>query len=459
MLGAVNKEAPGYEGLRNYIAGGGSGGAGRPTAVSGFDVSARMPVGLPNAALPGAPTPIPTSSAHPGKQTNQRITYARLMTKFPFPATDAFNPDGIYEGDLVFVHRYDGMNSGHDTNKPTRMATIAQLNGALANFTMNAQRDPVSGPGNLPNDPRGYQMEPALPPPPPDPKGNRPEKLTPEWLKHDKAMETYLNGQFAEYQKLMHMFEHDFPKYRWRDCPILGEWTLDGICCATEHQHQHDPMVGGSNSQPGDLFNVAVGGPTLMRNAAQHMHCSHVPEQHIDDGMRTLDKVFVGLVCTEQRNDSGEVIGNEKVSRWARYNIFGGRFWIDLMASIPFDLLLASAETEDAESGTTVALLGLLKLVRLLRLGRIVTFMKMRQGLKLGFKIVQMLTVLLLIVHWTGCIIYGFVSERDSWLPPKDLNNQVTTFYEQENDLQYPVMFYYGLMLIVGNEMAPKNTA
>jgi len=158
-------------------------------------------------------------------------------------------------------------------------------------------------------------------------------------------------------------------------------------------------------------------------------------------------------------NDSGEVIGNEKVSRWARYNIFGGRFWIDLMASIPFDLLLASAETEDAESGTTVALLGLLKLVRLLRLGRIVTFMKMRQGLKLGFKIVQMLTVLLLIVHWTGCIIYGFVSERDSWLPPKDLNNQVTTFYEQDNDLQYPVMFYYGLMLIVGNEMAPKTTA
>lgn len=89
-------------------------------------------------------------------------------------------------------------------------------------------------------------------------------------------------------------------------------------------------------------------------------------------------------------NDSGEIIGNkmEKVRCWAKYNIFGGRFWVDLMASIPFDLLLAGEVTESGESSTTVQLLGLLKLVRLLRLGRIVTFMKLRQGMKLGFKII-----------------------------------------------------------------------
>ena len=66
--------------------------------------------------------------------TNQRITYARLTTKFPYPATNGFDPEGIYEGDIVFVHRYDGMNTGYDVNKPTRMATIAQLNAILRTF-------------------------------------------------------------------------------------------------------------------------------------------------------------------------------------------------------------------------------------------------------------------------------------------------------------------------------------
>ena len=69
-----------------------------------------------------------------------------------------------------------------------------------------------------------------------------------------------------------------------------------------------------------------------------------------------------------------------------------------------------------------------------------------------------MLAILLLLVHWMGCIIYFFVNQRDSWLPPKDLNNQYTDFYDIEQDAQYEVMFYYGLLLIVGNEMAPKDT-
>ena len=42
-------------------------------------------------------------------------------------------------------------------------------------------------------------------------------------------------------------------------------------------------------------------------------------------------------------------------------------------------------------------------------------------------------------------------------MPPKDLNAQETTFYDQSNGDQYSVMFYYAFLLIVGNEMAPRN--
>jgi hypothetical protein len=50
-----------------------------------------------------------------------------------------------------------------------------------------------------------------------------------------------------------------------------------------------------------------------------------------------------------------------------------GRFIVDLLASIPFDLMIPTSEGENNSNQT--ALLGALKLVRLLRLGRIVQFM------------------------------------------------------------------------------------
>ena len=68
-----------------------------------------------------------------------------------------------------------------------------------------------------------------------------------------------------------------------------------------------------------------------------------------------------------------EVVEGKKVA-W-NY-ISSGRFFVDLMASIPFDLFF-SAFTSSGDS-MTFKLLGLLKLVRLLRLGRIIRYMKFK---------------------------------------------------------------------------------
>lgn len=66
--------------------------------------------------------------------------------------------------------------------------------------------------------------------------------------------------------------------------------------------------------------------------------------------------------------------------------LLSARFMIDLIATIPFELFVQSADGVTENSQETV-LLGSLKLFRLFRLGRIIQFMKMRQSLKLGFKI------------------------------------------------------------------------
>ena len=106
MLAAVASEASSYEGLRNYIVGGG-----RPTDVRSFDSNGvRQPMGLPNGLVPGVQQPIPTSSARPGKMTNQRIVYSRVQTQFPRDC-GAIDLIPVNEGDVVFVHRHDGKNT------------------------------------------------------------------------------------------------------------------------------------------------------------------------------------------------------------------------------------------------------------------------------------------------------------------------------------------------------------
>jgi len=81
----------------------------------------------------------------------------------------------------------------------------------------------------------------------------------------------------------------------------------------------------------------------------------------------------------------------------ALHYIFRGRFAIDLLASIPFELIVKIIMPNTSFS---FKIFGLLKLVRLLRLGRIITYMRFKQSLKIGFRIFQLLFFLLLLVHW-----------------------------------------------------------
>ena len=68
-------------------------------------------------------------------------------------------------------------------------------------------------------------------------------------------------------------------------------------------------------------------------------------------------------------------------SRIVKNYVFRGRFWVDLLASIPFDKLISKDQTMASVEGggdDYSTILGLLKMVRLLRLGRIITFMKFK---------------------------------------------------------------------------------
>jgi len=83
--------------------------------------------------------------------------------------------------------------------------------------------------------------------------------------------------------------------------------------------------------------------------------------------------------------------------------------------------------------------------------------MKFKTGLKIGIRILQLLFFLLLVVHWIACVWYLLVRDVDSWMPPKDLDRKETDFYTVGIVKQYVVCFYYSMLTMVGNELAPRN--
>ena len=114
------------------------------------------------------------------------------------------------------------------------------------------------------------------------------------------------------------------------------------------------------------------------------------------------------------------------------YTIYG-RFFIDLIASIPLEVITLSPIT----SSQNLKFLGMLKLVRLLRLGRMITFLKANQRVKFSMKIGQLIFFVLLLMHWINWLWY-FVTETDrAWFPPKDLDFRTTNAYTAQKGTRY----------------------
>lgn len=266
MLASVSN-ALGYENL--------GGGYKQPTnsitSIPSRDGGVRQPLGLPNGAVPGITGPIRNTTARPGKQTNQRITYTRVQTQF---AKDCAHIDRVpvQEGDAVFVHRVDGsftpgLAIGNDTARTSRVASITQLNVVLNSGGVNTAGEITMAPDK---NPRGETV--------PETSDN------PVWD-------------------------------RWANCKMLARWTPDGVLAGKEH----DCVAGESN--PGEAYNIAIGGPQLMRNSPAGDY-----PQHFDDGVRLLDKVFVGLIASENREYNAATDTYGANMYWSyKYKLFTSR--------------------------------------------------------------------------------------------------------------------------------------
>lgn len=134
-----------------------------------------------------------------------------------------------------------------------------------------------------------------------------------------------------------------------------------------------------------------------------------------------------------------------------------GRFWIDLFASLPFDYIVNPFITGGANE-TVLSMLGLLKLARVLRLSRLITFMNLKDDIKMSLKLVKLVFFLVLYIHFIGCMWFFIAKQDQQWIPPLDYVWVKTDIYEQSNIKQYASSLYHSMLVLSGNDIGPRDT-
>lgn len=141
---------------------------------------------------------------------------------------------------------------------------------------------------------------------------------------------------------------------------------------------------------------------------------------------------------------------------------FKTRFWVDLSATIPFDLLIFWFT---GEQNKFFQLLGILKLGRVLRLNRIIQDLNIDANLKLILKLLKLCFFLIMYLHCMACAWWLIVIEQGKkWIPiieygvlPDDINSY-DDIYRSSNLRQYCVSLHAAVLLLAGNDIGPRTT-
>ena len=140
------------------------------------------------------------------------------------------------------------------------------------------------------------------------------------------------------------------------------------------------------------------------------------------DGLFAFDILINFRSCYIDPKTDILIVDPKKITQ----NYMAGRFWVDLCASIPFEIFVIFFQ----EGSSQLKFFGMLKLVRLMRLGRMVSFLKANKSFKLGIILVQLLFILLLVLHWIACLWYLCIGGNNTWNPPKDVDWDKTIIYD-----------------------------
>ncbi|CAI2372633.1 unnamed protein product [Moneuplotes crassus] len=134
-----------------------------------------------------------------------------------------------------------------------------------------------------------------------------------------------------------------------------------------------------------------------------------------------------------------------------------GKFWIDLLASIPFDFLSYGLDGLN-DNGAILDFVGMLKLVRVLRLSRLITYLNLKNELKMSLKLFKLIFFLFLYLHCLCCLWFYIVKVDKKWIPPLDYVFITTNLFEDGAWFQYSNSLYHAVLMLGGNDVGPRGS-
>ena len=130
---------------------------------------------------------------------------------------------------------------------------------------------------------------------------------------------------------------------------------------------------------------------------------------------------------------TGEEIFNSKM---IAIQYMKARFWVDMLASIPFDLVIIVLAID--ENNTTIfQMFGLLKLIRVLRLSRLIVYLNLKDDIQMSLKLVKLIFFLIMYLHCWACMWYYLVQDDEEWIPPLDYVWLETDIYDETAFMKY----------------------
>ena len=132
-----------------------------------------------------------------------------------------------------------------------------------------------------------------------------------------------------------------------------------------------------------------------------------------------------------------------------------GRFWIDLLATIPFDTfgeLIISGNT------SFLQIFGILKLIRITRLSKIIAYLNVKEDFKIMLKLIKLIFFLIMYIHLVGCAWFWIVNEQDKdWIPPLDYVFVTSNYFNEDTEYKYWMAVYHSILILTGNDIGPRN--
>jgi CRP-like cAMP-binding protein len=164
--------------------------------------------------------------------------------------------------------------------------------------------------------------------------------------------------------------------------------------------------------------------------------------------------IFINFRTTIVNEKTGEdIYSSKKIA----LKYLKGKFWIDLLASLPFDLILLIFKSAD-DSESHFQLFALLKLIRILRLSRLITYMNLKDDLRMSLKLGKLIFFLVMYLHWVGWIWFFIAKQDEKWIPPLDYVFITTEVYNQTSLMRYWTSLYHAILLLGGNDIGPRGS-